>query len=238
MNQKSTIDQALLNCSKEPIHIPGAIQPHGVLFAVENGTLKVSDFSSNIESTLGVAPREILNRPMSNFIPTSGLGPLIRQEDFIADVPVRVVARVNTDLRCAIRKIQSSQSLLKLCQEGCEGVKTLTGLDRVMTYRFHPDEHGEVIAEAKTEDLPKYLGLHYPASDIPRQTREMFLKNWIRMIPERDYVPVPLMSILEDRNFLFWFRPKVTQSVTWAGNPEKPVSCEADRARISPRTSP
>jgi chemotaxis family two-component system sensor kinase Cph1 len=64
----------------------------------------------------------------------------------------------------------------------------------VMVYKFHPDGHGEVIAESKAEEFAQYLGLHYPASDIPLQARAVFLKNWVRMIPARDYEPVPLLT--------------------------------------------
>jgi light-regulated signal transduction histidine kinase (bacteriophytochrome) len=63
-----------------------------------------------------------------------------------------------------------------------------------MAYQFHPDEHGEVIAEVKSPPFSKYLGLHYPASDIPRQARELFLSNWVRMIPSSKYTPASIIA--------------------------------------------
>ena len=65
-----------------------------------------------------------------------------------------------------------------------ESVRELTGFDRVLVYRFDEDQHGEVVAEARADDLESYLGLHYPESDIPRQARELYLRNWIRSIPD------------------------------------------------------
>ena len=40
--------------------------------------------------------------------------------------------------------------------------------------------------------IEPWLGLHYPASDIPAQARALFLKNWLRMIPDVAYKRVPI----------------------------------------------
>ena len=62
-----------------------------------------------------------------------------------------------------------------------------------MFYRFDPDGHGEVIAEAKEEHLEPYLGLHYPESDIPQRARELYLRNRVRVLVDVNYEPVPLV---------------------------------------------
>ena len=59
-------------------------------------------------------------------------------------------------------------------------MRELTGFDRVMIYRYDAEYNGEVVAEAKRDDLNSFLGLHYPASDIPAQARALYEKNWIR----------------------------------------------------------
>jgi len=53
-----------------------------------------------------------------------------------------------------------------------------------MVYKFHADHHGEVFAESSRSDLDPWLGLHYPAEDIPKPTRDMFTKTWIRPVPD------------------------------------------------------
>ncbi|WP_133479792.1 GAF domain-containing protein, partial [Cognatilysobacter segetis] len=79
-------------------------------------------------------------------------------------------------------------------------VRELTGYDRVMIYRFLHDGAGEVIAEARADDLEPYLGLRYPASDIPPQARALYLRNRLRVIPDVDYVPVPILpGRIDDR---------------------------------------
>ncbi|KAF2324094.1 hypothetical protein GH714_006585 [Hevea brasiliensis] len=84
----------------------------------------------------------------------------------------------------AITRLQSlpSGSMERLCDTMVQEVSELTGYDRVMTYKFHDDDHGEVIAESTKPGLEPYLGLHYPATDIPQSARFLFMKNKVRMI--------------------------------------------------------
>src|SRR5690606_38985680 len=73
-------------------------------------------------------------------------------------------------------------------------VQRISGYDRVMVYRFLPDYSGEVVAEALAGDLASYDGLRYPASDIPPQARALYLRNRVRVIPDVDAEPQPLMQ--------------------------------------------
>lgn len=77
-------------------------------------------------------------------------------------------------------------------------VKELINYDRVMVYKFHEDFHGEVIAEAKNDDLNGFLGLHFPATDIPAQARELYVKNITRMLVDTNSEPIPIISKRED----------------------------------------
>lgn len=81
-----------------------------------------------------------------------------------------------------------------LCDTVVEEVRELTGYDRVMAYKFHEDEHGEVIAEIRRSDLEPYLGLHYPATDIPQASRFLFMKNRVRMICDCNSFPVKVIQ--------------------------------------------
>ena len=84
----------------------------------------------------------------------------------------------------SIVRLQGATSVQEFCQFACDEVRQLTGLDRVMAYFFHEDGSGEVIAEARREDLHSWLGLHYPAHDIPQPAREIFKRIWIRPLPD------------------------------------------------------
>lgn len=72
-------------------------------------------------------------------------------------------------------------------------VRLLTGFDRVMIYRFLDDDTGEVIAESLADGVQSYLGVRYPASDIPPQARALYLRNRVRVIASTDYVPSPIL---------------------------------------------
>nr|AKQ00442.1 phytochrome A protein [Arachis hypogaea] len=84
----------------------------------------------------------------------------------------------------AITRLQSlpSGSMERLCDTMVQEVFELTGYDRVVAYKFHEDDHGEVITELTKPGLEPYLGLHYPSTDIPQAARFLFLKNKVRMI--------------------------------------------------------
>ena len=64
-----------------------------------------------------------------------------------------------------------------ICNIVVKEVFDLTGYDRVMAYMFYEDDHGEVIAEVTKPGLEPYLGLHYPATDIPEAARFLSKKN-------------------------------------------------------------
>jgi len=227
----SDIEAALANCSRERIHIPGAIQPFGVLLALDPSNRRIDYCSANAATAFGIDARRLLG---ANPIELLGVD-LLRDTpsgDFEAHEPVRIALSngagaldrvwdvfvhrhrgrlivelemidaedlelgrpLRSSLRRAISELDSSRSVLELSNRTCEAVRKLTGFDGVMIYRFHADGHGEVIAESKGDEFARYLGLHYPASDIPLQARAMFLSNWVRMIPARDYEPVPLLA--------------------------------------------
>ena len=89
-------------------------------------------------------------------------------------------------IRRSVAQLQRATTLSALGDIACAEVRALTGLDRVMVYRFHDDGHGEVFCESRRDDLPSWLGLHYPAQDIPEPAREVFRQTWIRPLRDVD----------------------------------------------------
>lgn len=82
-----------------------------------------------------------------------------------------------------LAKLRATPTLASFCDATAIELRRVTGLDRVMVYRFHADDSGEVVADARREDLHSWLGLHYPASDIPKPAREIFKRIGIRPLP-------------------------------------------------------
>ena len=98
-----------------------------------------------------------------------------------------------SDLRSAISRLEAVNGLQAFLDMAVQQVRTLTGFERVMIYKFLEDGSGAVSAEALTEGMEPYLGLHYPASDIPEPARRLFSITWVRHQPDIEYIPVPIV---------------------------------------------
>ena len=93
----------------------------------------------------------------------------------------------------AIAKMQSTSNLIEFLHIVAEEVQKIIGFDRVMVYQFNQSGAGSVVSEVKREDLSPYLGLHYPATDIPAQARELYARGFLRFIPDMTAEAVKLV---------------------------------------------
>lgn len=211
-------------CSREPIHVPGAIQPHGMLAVIDrSGTIR--GVSANSATFLGVSPDALLGARLQAHVPASlwealqlrmktpareRETALAGTEAFPFDVSLQRSARgrwlvelerwsreERTEaLRLPGRRLAALEmeaDLRTLATACAEEVRSLTGYDRVMVYRFDDDWHGWVIAESREPAVGSFLDHHFPASDIPEQARRLYLVNPVRVIPDAGYEPVPLL---------------------------------------------
>ncbi len=96
-----------------------------------------------------------------------------------------------------IDALRSATGLEDLYQRMALRVKRLTRFDRVMVYRFDEDHHGQVIADEHEPGMESFHDLHYPASDIPAQARDLYVANLVRYIPDVGYTPVPVLPWLD-----------------------------------------
>jgi two-component system, chemotaxis family, sensor kinase Cph1 len=87
-------------------------------------------------------------------------------------------------IKKTVARLQAMDTVQGFCQGLADEVRVLSGMDRVMIYKFHADHHGEVFAESRQSDLAPWLGLHYPAEDIPKPARDIFARTWIRPVPD------------------------------------------------------
>ena len=222
----------LTNCDREPIHIPGFIQPHGFLIAINPSSRLIEKTSENIADYTGKSPATVLGKPVQDvFDPAIAevLSVLVNaglySNHFETQHPPTVsINNQHFDVilnsyknniiiefelsekqadRIAIQKImttalasiQSSSTSQAILENIALMVKEITGYDRVMVYKFHKDQHGEVMAEAKNEALEPFLHLHYPASDIPAQARELYKINLVRLIADVNSQPSALVGL-------------------------------------------
>ena len=120
---------------------------------------------------------------------------IVELEQHLSDYrPEGVTGEAN--LGRMLQRLQSARSLQALYEISVREIQAMTGYDRVLIYRFEEEGHGQVIAEASAPSMELYKGLFFPASDIPEQARELYRTNWLRIIPNADYAPVPLIPEL------------------------------------------
>lgn len=100
---------------------------------------------------------------------------------------------INDRVYDGVSKIIASNATDKLLDSAVKEIKSIISYDRVMVYRFLNDGSGKVVAEVKEEHLEPFLGLHYPESDIPKQARELYKINKIRLIADVDTEDVPVL---------------------------------------------
>lgn len=83
----------------------------------------------------------------------------------------RTAFNASAVVRGMVTRLQQTTDERAFYHIAAREMRALTNFDRVMIYRFDSDGSGEVIAEAARGGVEPYLGLHYPASDIPQQAR-------------------------------------------------------------------
>ncbi|WP_187261388.1 GAF domain-containing protein [Pontibacter beigongshangensis] len=92
--------------------------------------------------------------------------------------------------------LKQAGSIADIASIAATEIKKLTGFDRVLVYQFDPQWNGMVLAQAREEDMEDYLHLRFPASDVPKQARDLYFRNPYRLIPDRTYTPVRLLPII------------------------------------------
>jgi len=97
-------------------------------------------------------------------------------------------------IKVTLAKMQTANNLEALCDLVVNEMRTITGFDRVMIYRFNEHGDGSVIAESKKENLDAFLGMHYPDSDIPKQAKHLYTLNWLRLISDVNREPIGLVT--------------------------------------------
>ncbi|KAL3502553.1 hypothetical protein ACH5RR_037002 [Cinchona calisaya] len=192
-----------------PHAVPNIEQKEALTFGTDVRTLFRSSGAAALQKATNFGEVSLLNpilvhcrssgKPFYAIIHRIDVGLVIDLEPVNpADVPVTAAGALKSYKLAAkaISRLQSlpSGNISLLCDVLVREVSDLTGYDRVMVYKFHEDEHGEVVAECRRADLEPYLGLHYPATDIPQASRFLFMKNKVRMIFDCSAQPVKVIQ--------------------------------------------
>lgn len=220
-------------CDQEPIHLIGAVQPHGALLAVHEASGIIEYASDNTLAYVGTQAADILGTPLGDLIGAANLaelsalsldpltpellrpwfisftkadGTVINAEclphrqgahlilEFLQPEPRQYPVWEDELLRRGIiSELIQLNEMQELAEASARHIRDVTGFDRVMIYKFAEDKHGEVIAES-TNRPDSFLGMHYPASDIPDPARRHFTLNVMRSIPDINSARIPVRS--------------------------------------------
>jgi light-regulated signal transduction histidine kinase (bacteriophytochrome)/DNA-binding NarL/FixJ family response regulator/HPt (histidine-containing phosphotransfer) domain-containing protein len=217
-------------CGQEPIHLPGAIQPHGLLAGIDGKTLGLVTKSANADTIFPETPLDAF----PSWLPPE-VGQVCRDMEQSGSSEHKLMAKIAgqglTEVHCfassglvfcefelsagvpmfpvpdegslivakAIKQMETAKDLSELASIVADSVRAISGFERVMVYRFEFDGDGEVAGESLAQDWDQsFLGLRFPASDIPPQARALYRVSHARWLPTRDYEPA-LLTPGEDR---------------------------------------
>lgn len=228
----------LTTCDREEIHLPGSIQPHGVLLVLETPSLRIAQVAGDTISIVNATANDLLGAPfldtaISQSLRAADRASLLALTDQSIGIrkphhllsfefngaPIEGIVHATNDVvllelehrrepepadslglvQEMIQRVHSARTIPETYKAVVDAVSSASGFDRVMLYRFLNDGTGAVEAEAKCDAAASYLGLHFPASDIPKQARALYLSNWIRVIPDATYTPAPLLTAPNQR---------------------------------------
>ncbi len=232
MNDENALLKKLTQeCEAEQLHLSGAIQSFGAMLCLEEQSGLVTHASANLAEFIGIAPGDLLGRSLAecNLLPPSALENLPVNPGQTLSVSLHnhmdaLLIRGNNCLlleieRCTITPLpiplhhyqrplmyapRDSNELIEYHHVLLQAFRELTGYERCMAYQFHEDWSGKVIAEVTASGMGSYLGMHFPASDIPAIARNLYLINPARMIPDASAPVIPLLSHNAEPPDLTW----------------------------------
>ena len=228
--EKALLAKLIQGCESEQLHLSGAIQSFGALLCMDAQTYQVTHASANLAEYIGIAPGDILGRSVieSNLLSPQNLASLSDQPGQTQAVIIHNLdAQLIRGRNCIVLEIEhnnlaaeligiqhyhrplmnpphDSDELVEYHHILLKAYQELIGFQRFMIYRFHEDWSGEVIAEVTAAGMGSYLGLHFPASDIPAVARNLYMINASRMIPDTLAPVVPVLGLSAEPPDLTW----------------------------------
>lgn len=205
-------------CAQENIQYPGRIQSHGALLAGEMKNFRITHYSENLNQFLPDLPAEILGCGLDQIFPSLGKEQF-KPDQHQTLIHSRASGESDLVISCHCRNdrwyvqlekkpldsspeaeihlnahhvmtLCSQTGLRDLQEKAVDIFRELLGYHRVMLYRFAENWDGEVVAESTADQRNEFLGLHFPATDIPPQARDLYHREAYRMLVDAEAEPV------------------------------------------------
>ena len=132
----------LTHCERELIHLAGSVQPYGLLLALREPQLRIVQISANAQALLSASALELLNQRVAELEPAEAARFTVETVDVDS-------ARLIEMLGSAVERLSTSSTIGILADAVVRCLRDMIGYDRVMVYKFDPDGHGKIIAEAR-----------------------------------------------------------------------------------------
>ncbi|MDZ7839730.1 MAG: diguanylate cyclase [Gammaproteobacteria bacterium] len=149
------------------------------------------------------------------------------------------------------RKLAACRTTEEAARCLLQSVAEICGFDRVLLYKFLPGYDGEVIDEITGPGIEGFLGLRFPAADIPANARRLYVRNIQRAIADtqqataavitEDYRDMPDLTFSQLRavhpghvGYLenMGVRASFSVSITEGGNLWGLIACHATGPRL------
>lgn len=216
------------DCRTAELHLIDKIQSHGVLLAVEQSTGRVSACSENAKMFLRLEAQNIIGRHWSDFFQANdisfetftdspgiyfpgitesvlnGIPAIISSHPRGQSIIVEIERRSDDllferrDRLSFLQQLASTETPEHAARLLMKHIARITGFDRVMLYKFMADWHGQVIDEQIKPGVQGFLGLHFPAGDIPENARRLYVINTQRIIVDVESSDVNIIAIDEN----------------------------------------
>jgi two-component system, chemotaxis family, sensor kinase Cph1 len=212
-------------CGSLPIHMINVLQAYGALIVVNKESGEIIQVSENVAPIAGKFLNDLIGLHISALIEghphvyfSKEKVPTVidfggrKYLGFIHNKPTYYIIELNLEseteaidrsfidvyleLRDVMAIIENTVPLNQAAEKVAKELKKISQFDKVMIYRFDENWNGHVIAEEKEADMESYMNFTFPASDIPKQARDLYEKNPYRFIPDTGYKPVKLHPVI------------------------------------------
>lgn len=210
------------NCDDEPIHVPGSVQPFGALVSFDKRG-RIARSSETFAALCDVPVDQLFGRNISEIIPKVSFAEVFEKQSFYDILELSNGQKVEVLKHCTDDEIyldvvaydehhhaKAAEKRVHDFEKSIEGIDSIEHfverlvqvvrvqcqIDRVKLYKFDDNWDGEIIAESKLDEMPSYLALRFPKSDIPQQARRLYQLNKVRVIAD---VEAPQSRIVDEK---------------------------------------
>jgi len=224
------LKEALENCSRDPIHIPGAIQSYGVLVATDKKLEQIEFASETTTTMLGIEPGELLGESIDKLLDREQAHrarnalshrSINKQREVVGEgmflgnsfqisihskddravlefMPMEATAAGEPDAldrtRALLADSIATSDLQTLLDHAVDNLRAITGYERVLACRFLPDGAGHMVSESRASHVETFLGLRFPATDIPPIARKLIAEIPVRVVANAEGENVAVLA--------------------------------------------